>query len=91
MGALYKPIGIVLGLLGGQLGKKVFNMVWARIDDEDPPTATTEEANWPKILTVAAVQGVIFQVTRVVVNRNGAQAWAYLTGSWPGEKRPEPK
>ena len=28
--------------------------------------------------------------THVVVDRNGAQGWAYLTGACPGENRPNP-
>ena len=39
----------------------------------------------------AALQGVIFKVTRVVVDRYGAIGWRYLTGFWPGEKRPDPE
>ncbi|MDP9384305.1 MAG: DUF4235 domain-containing protein [Actinomycetota bacterium] len=90
MKLIYKPFGIVLGLLAGQLGKKVFDFVWTKVDDEDPPKATTEEARWPKLLAVAAMQGVILKVVRVVVDRNAAQGYAYLTGVWPGEKRPDP-
>jgi hypothetical protein len=26
----------------------------------------------------------------VVVDRYGAVGWNYLTGAWPGEKRPDP-
>ena len=33
---------------------------------------------------------MIFSVTRVVVDRYGAIGWHYLTGVWPGEKRPDP-
>jgi hypothetical protein len=33
---------------------------------------------------------MIFKGTRVVVDRQGANAWAYLTGAWPGEERPDP-
>jgi len=91
MGLIYKPFGIALGILAGLLGKRIFDFVWTKIDDEDPPKATTEEADWPKILTVAAVQGVIFRTTRVVVDRYGAKGFAYLTGVWPGEKRPDPE
>jgi hypothetical protein len=28
-------------------------------------------------------------VTKAVVNRSGAQGFHWLTGIWPGEKRPE--
>jgi hypothetical protein len=90
MGLIYKPFGIVLGILAGLLGKRVFNFVWQKVDEEDPPKATTQETSWPKIVAAAALQGVIFRTTRVVIDRYGAIGWHYLTGSWPGEKRPDP-
>jgi Protein of unknown function (DUF4235) len=89
MGLIYKPFGIVLGLLAGLLGKRIFDFAWEKIDDEDPPKATTEYSSWPKIIGAAAMQGVIFKITRVVVDRYGAIGWRYLTGAWPGEKRPD--
>jgi hypothetical protein len=91
MGLIYKPFGILLGILAGLLGKRVFNFAWTKIDDEDPPKATTEETSWAKLLSAAAVQGVIFRAVRVVVDRYGAIGWRYLTGTWPGEKRPDPE
>ncbi len=56
-----------------------------------PAKATTELAPWPKLLVAAALQGMIYRITRVVVDRELAQGWAYLTGVWPGERRPDPK
>jgi hypothetical protein len=90
VGLIYKPFGIILGILAGLLGKRLFNFAWTKIDDEDPPKGTTEQAPWVKIVGAAALQGVIFKVTRVVVDRFGARGFAYLTGIWPGEKRPDP-
>ena len=90
MGLIYKPIGIVLGLVAGLLGKRVFDFVWTKIDDEDPPKPTTELTSWRKLLGAAAVQGIIFRTVRVTVDRYGALGWHYLTGIWPGEKRPDP-
>jgi hypothetical protein len=90
VGLIYKPFGIILGIMAGLLGKRLFNFAWTKIDDEDPPKGTTERAPWVKIVGAAALQGVIFKVTRVVVDRFGARGWAYLTGVWPGEKRPDP-
>ena len=88
MKAIYKPFGIIIGLLAGQVSKKLFGALWARFDEEEPPKPTTREANWPKILTAAAVQGIVFKLVRAVVDRNMAQGFSYLTGTWPGEERP---
>ena len=89
MGLIYKPIGLLLGLLAGVLGKRVFDFAWTKIDDEEPPKGTTRDAPWGKILAAAALQGVIFRTVREAVDRYGAMGWYYLTGSWPGEKRPD--
>ena len=87
---IYKPIGFALGMVAGLVGRRLFNLAWTKIDEEDPPKGTTEAAPWEKVLGAAALQGVIFKVTRVVVDRYGAIGWHYLTGNWPGEKRPDP-
>jgi hypothetical protein len=91
MKLIYKPIGIVLGILAGFLSKKVFDAAWGVIDQEEPPKPTTQEAPWGKVLAAAAVQGVSFKVTRAAVDRAGAQGFHHLFGIWPGEKRPKPE
>jgi Protein of unknown function (DUF4235) len=90
MGLIYKPFGVILGILAGLLGKRIFNVAWEKIDDEDPPKGTTEQTSWAKVVAAAALQGVIFRTVRVVVDRYGAIGWRHLTGVWPGEKRPDP-
>ncbi len=89
MRLLYKPFGIVLGVVAGLLGKRLFDAAWTRIDDAEPPSGTTPSTSWGKLVGAAALQGVIFKVTRVVVDRYGAIGWHYLTGSWPDRRRPE--
>jgi hypothetical protein len=90
MGLIYKPFGVILGILAGLLGRRIFNFAWEKLDDEDPPKGTTQETSWAKVLSAAALQGVIFKTVRVVVDRYGAIGWRHLTGVWPGEKRPDP-
>ena len=90
MKLLYKPFGIIFGVLAGLLSKKLFEAVWGIFDKEEPPKATTQEAGWAKVLGAAAVQGVTFKVTRAAVNRAGAKGWDHLFGVWPGEKAQEP-
>jgi pectin methylesterase-like acyl-CoA thioesterase len=89
MKLLYKPFGILAGILAGILSKKVFEAVWGVVDDEEPPKPTTKRASWPKVLGAAAVQGVTFKVTRAAVDRAGAKGFQHLTGVWPGEQEPE--
>jgi hypothetical protein len=90
MKLLYKPVGLIIGILSGVLSRKLFDFVWTKLDDEEPPKGTTQHAPWIKILGAAALQGMIFRSTREVVDRYGAVGWNYLTGSWPGEKHPDP-
>ena len=91
MGAIYKPIGLILGILSGLVAQADLRL---RVDEDrrrgPARRARREHAPWIKILAAAAVQGVIFRSTRVVVDRYGAVGWSYLTGTWPGEKRPDP-
>jgi hypothetical protein len=91
MRLIYRPIGIVLGLVAGFLSKSVFNFIWSRIDDEEAPKPTIRDSSWPKVLIAAAIQGIVFQTVRAAVNRGGAEGFQYLTGVWPGEKTPDPK
>jgi hypothetical protein len=88
MGVIYKPFGLIIGVLAGFVSKQLFNAIWSRLDDEEAPKPTTHQANWPKILIAAALQGIVFKLTRAVVDRHAAKSFAYITGSWPGEERP---
>lgn len=89
MKILYKPFGIVVGMIAGYLARQVFSQVWGHIDEREPPQATTQEASWGKVLGAAAVQGATFAVTKTAVNRGGAKGFHWLTGIWPGEQRAE--
>ncbi len=86
---IYKPFGIVMGILSGLFAKKLFQAIWGIFDNEEPPKPTTQETTWPKVLAAAAVQGVTFKMVRAAVDRGGAKGFNYLTGIWPGDKRPE--
>jgi len=91
MKLLYKPFGIVLGLIAGFLSKKIFDQLWGLIDDAEAPKATHKEASWTKVLAAAAVEGVAFKLTRAAVDRAGARSFEHVTGVWPGDKAPDPE
>ena len=89
MKVLFIPGSVIGGLLAGQVGKKIFDQVWGVLDEEEPPMPKHREAPWGKVIVAAMIQGAIFKGTRAVVDRGTRGAFASLTGSWPGEQRPE--
>ncbi|WP_432476110.1 DUF4235 domain-containing protein [Nocardioides sp. GXQ0305] len=51
---------------------------------DDPPKPLESEYRLRKILVAAAIQGAIFTVVRVLINRGSARAFERWTGEWPG-------
>jgi hypothetical protein len=88
MKLIYKPFGLLVGIAGGILARKLFAAIWGRIDDAEPPAPTTEHASWPRVVGAAALQGATFSATRAAVDRAGAQSFAHLFGVWPGRREP---
>ena len=89
MKLLFTPISIAGGLIGGQIGKKIFDQIWGVIDTEEPPKPKHRQATWPKVLAAAAVEGAVFKVTKAAIDHGSRKAFANATGTWPGEERPE--
>jgi hypothetical protein len=86
---LFAPIGIVTGLVAGLVGKKAFDQIWGLVDDREPPQPEHREIEWPKLLAALAVEGAIFRLVKGVTDHGVRRSFATLTGSWPGEERPE--
>lgn len=87
---LFRPMGLVSGLLAGMIARTVFNFIWARIDDEEAPEATHREASWRLLLIAAALRGLVYGLAREAVDRGSRQAYFSLTGTWPGEQERDP-
>jgi hypothetical protein len=90
MNAVFTPIGLVFGLLAGQVSKKIFDKVWGLVDEEEAPRPKHREIPWLKLLAALLVEGAIARVVRGFVDHGTRRGWASLTGTWPGEERPEP-
>lgn len=90
MKLLYKPFGIVAGVVGAKVGQSVFKKLWARVDDGEPPKAGTEEASLGKVVVAQALQAATLAGAAAAVDRVSMRWFHYLTGIWPGEKPPEP-
>jgi len=83
---VYRPIGLVGGILAGMVSGAIFKTVWKEVSHrEDAPDALQSEYSTQEVLLAAAIQGAIFAVTKAAIDRMGAQGFTKLTGSWPGD------
>ncbi|MFJ6939898.1 DUF4235 domain-containing protein [Streptomyces sp. NPDC101132] len=80
----YKPVGMVLGTVGGLAAGALFKQLWKVLGhEEDAPDATDEERTWREVLVAAAIQGAIFALVKAAVDRAGATTVRKVTGTWP--------
>jgi hypothetical protein len=84
---LYKPVGMVAGVLSGVLARSIFKKAWKlAAGEEEAPKATDAQRGWFEVLAAAALQGVIFAVVKATVDRGTAEGARKLTGVWPGDQ-----
>jgi Protein of unknown function (DUF4235) len=87
MKLVFAPIGILAGLLAGAVAKKGFDMVWAIVDEAEPPEPDQREASYPKLVAALVVEGAIFRLTKGLVDHGVRSGFARMTGTWPGEQQ----
>jgi Protein of unknown function (DUF4235) len=88
---LFIPVSIGGGLLAGFVGKKVFDQVWGLIDEEEPPDSKHRDISWGRLLLAGAIQGAIFRAVKEATDHAARRGFYRTTGTWPGEKRPDPE
>jgi Protein of unknown function (DUF4235) len=86
---LFIPVSIVAGLIAGFAGKKLFDLAWGLVDDEEPPEAQHRDVSWPRLALALALQGAIFRAVRGLADRGTRIAFLRATGTWPGEEEPD--
>jgi len=85
---LYRPMGLLFGVLGGLAANAVFAWIWRRATgDPEAPSATDEQRGWREVLAAATVQGAVFGLVKAMVDRGGATGFRTMTGAWPGRSR----
>jgi hypothetical protein len=83
---IYKPFAIIVGLIAGLIGRKVFEQVWGVVADDDPRDPDDRDGTWAEILASAAIGGAIMKVVQALVRRGGAKGFERATGFWPGDE-----
>ncbi len=83
---LYKPVGMLVSVLGGVIAGAIFKRVWkVAAREDDAPKATDAQRGWREVVLAAAVQGAIFGLVKAVIDRGAAEGTRKLTGVWPGD------
>jgi Protein of unknown function (DUF4235) len=86
---VFTPVSVVLGLIAGIIGQKIFEKLWSLVDDQEPPSPEHREFSWPKLLAALLVEGAIFRLVKGITDHGARRAFAKATGTWPGEEAPE--
>jgi hypothetical protein len=89
MKLVFTPLSIVLGLVAGMVGKKIFERLWGLVDDQEPPRPEHREFPWPKLIAALVFEGAIFRLVKGLVDHGARRSFAKATGSWPGEESPD--
>jgi homospermidine synthase len=88
---LFIPFSVAGGLLAGFVAKKLFDVAWGVVSDEEVPEPEHRRIQVGKLLLAAGIEGAIFRATRAAADHGSRHAFATLTGTWPGEEEPEPE
>jgi hypothetical protein len=86
---LFTPLSILGGLAAGAVGKKIFDLVWGLVDDEEAPEPKHRDLPLAKLVLALVVQGAIFRLVRGMADHGMRHGYARLTGAWPGEEEPD--
>lgn len=85
---LYKPLGLIVSVLGGLLAGRIFKRVWSAVAHEDEaPKATDASKGWAEVIAAATVEGAVFGGVKAAIDRAGATGFQHLTGAWPGRTK----
>ncbi len=88
---LFLPVSIIGGLLAGLASKKLFQLLWGVIDDQEPPDAKYRVVDYRKLVAALVLEGAIARLVRGTFDHGTRHGFAAMTGSWPGEEEPEPE
>ncbi len=89
MKLLYKPMSLIAGVVAARVAKAAFQSVWAKIDEHEPPKATTAETTIQKVLLAAVLEASTKAAMAALADRVAARTFNYLFGVWPGERPAE--
>jgi uncharacterized protein DUF4235 len=89
MKVVFIPFSILGGLLAGFIGQKVFEAIWGKVDEKEPPQPDHREISLPKLAIALLIEGAIFRLIKGLFDHGARRGFERMTGEWPGEEAPE--
>jgi Protein of unknown function (DUF4235) len=72
---IYKPVSLLVSVLGGMLAGAIFKQIWKlAAREDDAPKASDAQRGWREILPAAALQGAVYPLVKAVLGRGTARA-----------------
>jgi hypothetical protein len=87
---LFKPMGLVIGLLAGILARSTARRIWTAFDDREAPGPDQRDATYLRLVPWLLLEGALFRLVKGVVDHGSRRGFQRLTGEWPGEEEAEP-
>jgi hypothetical protein len=86
---IYKPVSMVVSVLGGMLAGMICKRLWKlAAGEQEVPTATDAQQSWAVVLAAAAAEGAVFGLVKAATERGAATGVRMLTGVWPKGQEP---
>jgi Na+/glutamate symporter len=83
------PVSVIGGILAGLIGQKVFEAIWSKVDEQEPPEPDQREVSLAKLAIALLIEGAIFRLVKGLFDHAARRGFARMTGAWPGEEAPD--
>ena len=89
MTVLFRPFGLVTGLIAGLIARRIFEKSWASMADEEPPSPEHRDPGMKMLIVALLLEGAIFTLVRGLTDHGARVAFSRYTGAWPGKEEKE--
>lgn len=83
MKLLYKPFGMIAGIVGARAGRQAFRAIWGRVSSEPKPAPGEPDVSITRVVTAAALEAATLAAVGAAVRVLSARVFHHLVGVWP--------
>jgi Protein of unknown function (DUF4235) len=83
---LYRPLSLLVSVVGGIVAGALFKKIWQGVAGEDEaPKPGQADRGWKEVATAAVLQGAVTGGVSALVDRGSLRGFEKVTGVWAGE------